>query len=160
MYRRLSTQIACSHHIDGRDKTVLSCLVANCVHTDDMEKTRQYRASSVNKLNGYKVALDAATTTVCGNIGGTGSQHCYRVMGLGLCVWESPLPTEPPWRTSKILDVKLRILMSIARHLPKNRYNIILTCAQKKTTSQLSPVDGCGCLWWKRFLEKICFSLE
>ena len=25
---------------------------------------------------------------------------------------------------------------------------------------EISPVDGYGCLSWKRFLEKICFSLE
>ena len=25
---------------------------------------------------------------------------------------------------------------------------------------EVSPVDRCGCFWWKRFLEKICFSLE
>jgi len=25
---------------------------------------------------------------------------------------------------------------------------------------EVSPVDSCGSLWWKRFLKKICFTLE
>ena len=38
------------------------------------------------------------------------------------------------------------------------------TVEQKKQKQpeirEVSPVDGYGCLWRKRFLEKICFSLE
>ena len=37
----------------GQDKTKLSCLVCNCVHTADADKTRQFclvRVGGVNKL--------------------------------------------------------------------------------------------------------------